>query len=275
MTTKYIKPGMTDREAIAAIVTDIINRNKTTRRYDWLTVVKDTERTSYNGDVIDDCGNIITDEPPLGILQNANDGGVVISYPVKIHGKRGEMIRDLIDWSTLDVDAVVSAIIADGIADDDVPPEIVEFYNGDKDDPVDLEKLEKELVETVEFALDPSNNSVDYYDAKPDYDKRGGFWISGENIDGGDENLDGFFGFWGDALQHYANDEQALHVNVTGHLSDSIYYDRDGVCVNYASGDDALIDLFKVDGRCDVEIDFNTIDDDEIKKIKSYCRWGE
>ena len=44
--TKYIKPGMTDREAIAAIVTDIINRNKTTRRYDWLTVVKDTERTS-------------------------------------------------------------------------------------------------------------------------------------------------------------------------------------------------------------------------------------
>lgn len=268
--TKYIKPGMTDREAIAAIVTDIINRNKTTRRYDWLTVVKDTERTSYNGDVLDDCGNVITDELPLGILQNANDDGVVISYPVKIHGKRGEMIRDLIDWSTLDVDAVVSAIVADGIADD-VTPTVVDENCSD----LGLDEVEKRITDVVEFALDPSNNSVDYYDAKPDYDKRGGFWISGENIDGGDENLDGLFDFWGDALQHYANDEQALHVNVTGYLSDSIYYDSDGRCVNYASGDDALVDLFKVDGRCDVEIDFNQIGDDEIKKIKSYCRWGE
>lgn len=269
--TKYIKPGMTDREALTAIVAAIIDRNKTERRYDWLTVVKDTERTSYNGDVFDDYGNIITDEPPLWILQNANNGGVAISYPVKIHGKRGEMTHALIDWSTLDVDAVVDAIIADGIADDALPPEIVEYYDDDKDDPVDLVKLEKDIIDTVEFALDPSNNSVDYYDAKPDYDKRGGFWIRGENIDGGSEDLDGLCDVWVAALQHYANDEQALHVNVTGYLSDSIYYDRDGRCVNYANGDDALVDLFKVGGRCDVDIDFNQIDDDEIKKIRSYC----
>ena len=266
--TKYVKPGMTDREALTAIVAAIIDRNKTTRRYDWLTVVKDTERTSYNGDVLDDCGNVMTDEPPLGILQNANDGGVVISYPVIIHGKRGEMHRTLIDWSTLDVNEVVGAIIADGIADNDLPPEIVEYYNDDKDDPVDLDALEKEAIETVEYALDPSNNSVEYWDAKPDYDRRGGFWLSGENINGGDENLDGLFDFWGDALRHYANDEQALRVNVVGYLSDSIYYDSEGRCVNYANGDDALVDLFKVDGRCDVEIDFNQIDDDEIEKVR-------
>lgn len=275
MTTKYIAPGMTDREALTAIVTAIVDRNKTTRRYDWLTVATGESNSSYSNPTLEDSGAIMTDETPFNILQNANDGGVVIFYPVIIHGTRGEMRRDLIDWSTLDVDAVVDAIIADRIADDVLPPEIVEYYDGDKDDPVDLDALEKEIIETVEYALDPSNNSVDYYDAKPDYDRRGGFWINGENIDGGDENLDGLFDFWGDALQHYANDEQALHVNVTGHLSDSIYYDRDGVCVNYASGDDALVDLFKVGGRCDVEIDFNQIDDDEIKKIKSYCRWGE
>ena len=266
--TKYIKPGMTDREALDAIVAAIINRNKTTRSYDWLTVVKDTERTSYNGDVFDDCGNIITDEPPLWILQNANNGGVVISYPVKIHGKRGEMIRNLIDWSTLDVDAVVDAIVDDGIADDVLPSEIVEYYGDDKDDPVDLDALEKEIIETVEFSLDPSNNSVDYYDAKPDYDRRGGYWISGENIDGGEEDLDGLFDYYGAALQHYVDDEQALQVNVTAHLSDTIYYDRDGHCVNYASGGDALVDLFKVGGRCDVEIDFNKIDDAEIEKVR-------
>lgn len=265
--TKYIKPGMTDREALTAIVTAVINRNKTERRYDWLTVVKDTERTSYNGDVLDDCGNIMTDEPPLWILQNANNGGVVISYPVKIHGKRGEMIHNLIDWSTLDVDAVVDAIVDNGIGND-MPPEIEGYYFGNDTDPVDLEALEKEIIETVEYALDPSNNSVDYYDAKPDYDRRAGFWIHGENIDGGAEDLDGLFDMWGAALLHYASDEQALRVDVDGYLGDSIYYDRDGRCVNYASGDEALVDLFKVGGRCNVDIDFNKIDDAEIEKVR-------
>ena len=52
------------------------------------------------------------------------------------------------------------------------------------------------------------------------------------------------------------------------YLSDTIYYDRDGHCVNYASGGDALVDLFKVGGRCDVEIDFNKIDDAEIEKVR-------
>ena len=89
--TKYIKPGMTDREAIESIVDAIVERNAQTRRFDWLTVATGESNNSYTNPAINDAGNIITDEPPLGILQDAGINNVVVSYPVKIRGTRAEM----------------------------------------------------------------------------------------------------------------------------------------------------------------------------------------
>lgn len=260
--TKYIEPGMTDRETIESIVDAIVERNAKTRRYDWLEVATGESNTSYTNPVIDDAGNIMTDEPPLGILQDAGINNVVVSYPVKINGTRAEMRRELFDWKDAKIftPEITSAIIRDGIADTITPPEIAET---DEDgDTVDLDALEAEIVDAVEYALDPANNSVRYYDAKPDYNN---FWIEGENIDGGSDDLDGIFDLYGAALEYYAEIGQAVRVEFKGR---SIYYDAAGKCVNYNSGEEEIINALPPGILCDVLIDFNPIDDDEIEKVR-------
>ena len=260
--TKYIKPGMTDREAIESIVDAIVERNAQTRRFDWLTVATGESNNSYTNPAINDAGNIITDEPPLGILQDAGINNVVVSYPVKIRGTRAEMRRELFEWKDAKIftPEITSAIIRDGIADTMTPPEIAEV---DEDgDAVDLDVLEAEIVDAVEYALDPANNSVDYYDAKPDFDN---FWIEGKNINGGSDDLDGIFDLYGAALEHYTEIGQAVRVDVKGR---SIYYDAAGKCVNYNSGEEELLNALPTGILSDVLIDFNPIDDAEIEKVR-------
>lgn len=245
--TQYIKPGMTDREAVAAIVAAIIKNRKDDDAI--LTVIR------HGSTPVDNSGNDIDDEPPLDVLQyDAEKRQPYIEYPVHIPGASNVynyfFERCEYDYSRADVDRLTSAIIKEGLTDPYAPPEIPDAVNDDGD-VIDLRALEFEIFEGVDYYLSPENNSYDYDDdIEIDCD---GFYIEGYNLDENSEDLNGLLEAFEKARAAYAAQKKPFTATVFGRVKTTLEYDAEGNCTSHK--DDGFAILDSADSHMLIEFD--------------------